>query len=130
MQALYRAGYFKMDQLAHSVVGYIAILTVYTIMYVYSYGTPIRVWDNVMSHTRMGCPIRVWDVPYAYGPTYAYRAEQGHHIMGCCMKFDCGSPLQKLAWTQLCPDIAYKCLSLKPWVPVSGKSTTAAQVTS
>ena len=41
----------------------------------YSYRTPIRVWGNVMSHTRMGCPIRVWDVRYAYGPTYAYGAE-------------------------------------------------------
>ena len=24
--------------------------------------------------------IRVWDVPYAYGPTYAYGAEQQHYF--------------------------------------------------
>ena len=45
-------------------------------MYAYSYGTPIRVWDIILAHTRMGRPIRVWDVPYAYGPIYAYGAEQ------------------------------------------------------
>ena len=56
----YRASYFKMYLLARSVIGYIAILAVYTIVYVYSYGTPIRVWDNVMSHTRKGYPICVW----------------------------------------------------------------------
>ena len=44
--------------------------------YVYSYGTPIRVWDSTMSHKRIGYPIRVWDVPYAYGPIYAYGEEQ------------------------------------------------------
>ena len=45
------------------------------IMHEYSYGTPIRVWDIILSHTRMGYPIRVWDVPYAYGTIYAYGAE-------------------------------------------------------
>ena len=46
------------------------------IMSWYSYETkccPIRVWASHMS-------IRVWDVPYAYGPTYAYGAEQIHYI--------------------------------------------------
>ena len=47
-------------------------------MHAYSYGTPIRVWDITLSHTRTGYPIRVWDVPYAYGPIYAYGAEQPH----------------------------------------------------
>ena len=46
------------------------------IMHAYSYGTPIRVWDIILAHTRMGYPIRVWDVPYAYGTIYAYGAEQ------------------------------------------------------
>ena len=49
------------------------------IMHAYSYGTPIRVWDIILAHTRMGRPIRVWDVPYAYGPIYAYGAEQNYH---------------------------------------------------
>lgn len=49
-------------------------------MYMYSYRTPIRVWGNVMSHTRMGYPIRVWDVRYAYGPTYAYGAEHSYTL--------------------------------------------------
>ena len=40
----------------------------------------------------------------------------GKFILGCYMYFDCGSLLQKLAWTQLYPDMAYKRLSLKPWV--------------
>ena len=51
-------------------------------MHAYSYGTPIRVWDIILSHTRMGYPIRVWDVPYAYGTIYAYGAEQCHCV--CC----------------------------------------------
>ena len=60
----------------------------------YAYGTshtrmgrPIRVWDiirvwaNIMSHTRMGVPyeytrmgrpIRVWDIPYTYIGTSLY----------------------------------------------------------
>ena len=49
-------------------------------MHAYSYGTPIRVWDIILSHTRMGYPIRVWDVPYAYGPIYAYGAEHNHAL--------------------------------------------------
>ena len=57
----------------------------------------------------------------------------GKFILGCCMKFDCESLLQKLAWTQLCPDGLYlKRLCLKPWVPVSSKmlqSTIAAEIT-
>ena len=34
-----------------------------------------------ISHTRMGRPIRVWDVPYAYGPIYAYGAEQRYSVV-------------------------------------------------
>ena len=48
---------------------YVAICT---IMHVYSYGMPM--------HTRMG-PIRIRDIPYAYGPIYAYGAEQMHVIL-------------------------------------------------
>ena len=40
----------------------------------------------------------------------------GKFILGCYMKFDCGSFLQKLARMQLCPDGLYKHLNLKPWV--------------
>ena len=45
------------------------------IMHAYSYGTPIRVWDIILAHTRMGYPIRVWDVPYAYGPIYTHMGQ-------------------------------------------------------
>ena len=42
----------------------------------------------------------------------------GKFILGCYMKFDCGSLLQKLARMQLCPDglAISKYLSLKLWV--------------
>ena len=39
-------------------------------------GHNIEPYAYGISHTRMGQPIRVWDVPYAYGPIYAYGAEQ------------------------------------------------------
>ena len=35
----------------------------------------------------------------------------GKFILGCYMKFDCGLPLQKLAWTQLYVQMTYKNLS-------------------
>ena len=41
----------------------------------YAYGTvlcSIRVWDTPYAS--------VWDAPYAYGPTYAYGAEQKHTV--------------------------------------------------
>ena len=36
------------------------------IMHVYSYGTPIYVWDIMLPHTCTGYPIHIWDVPYTY----------------------------------------------------------------
>ena len=44
------------------------------IMHVYSYGTPIRVWDIILAHTRtgypmhtrMGRPIRIWANIYTH----------------------------------------------------------------
>ena len=29
--------------------------------------------------------IRIWDVPYAYGPIYAYGAEQSYQLRKCLM---------------------------------------------
>ena len=49
----------------------IAIHAVYTIMYNYT-DTHI---GRPYAYGAMLCPIRVRDTPYAYGPTYAYRAE-------------------------------------------------------
>ena len=49
-------------------------------MKIYLYGTighPIRVWASHMS-------IRIWDIPYAYGTTYAYRAE--HNYLNDCLQ--------------------------------------------
>ena len=63
-------------------------------MYAYPYGTPIRVWDIILSHTCTGYPIRVWDVPYAYGPIYAYGAEHLH-------------PLRKTRYRQLESPMAF-----------------------
>ena len=41
-----------------------------------------------ISHTRMGYPYApVWDVPYAYGPIYAYGAEQFYCITGCLVNY-------------------------------------------
>ena len=37
----------------------------------------------MLSHTRIWAShmnIRIWDVPYAYGPIYAYGAEQRDHV--------------------------------------------------
>ena len=58
---------------AHKPVKIIAL----KFMKIYLYGTigrPIHVWASHMS-------IRIWDVPYAYGTTYAYRAEQKDRIL-------------------------------------------------
>ena len=47
-------------------------------MHAYSYGTPIRIWDIILAHTRTGYPIRVWDVPYAYGTSHTRMGQYTH----------------------------------------------------
>ena len=48
--------------------------------------THTRMGHNIGPYTCTGYPIRVWDVPYAYGPIYAYGAEQPDRfcIFGIC----------------------------------------------
>ena len=47
------------------------------IMHAYSYGTPIRVWDIILAHTRMGRPIRVWANIRIWGRTVLSIREAG-----------------------------------------------------
>ena len=52
---------------------------------------------------------------------YEWVHYSGKLILGCCMKLDCGSPLQKLAQMQLCPDGLY---TFKPKATGSSKQQT------
>ena len=47
----------------------------------------------------------------------------GKFIQGCCMKFDCGSLLQKLAQMQLCPD---SLLTIQPKAMDSSKQQSTS----
>ena len=86
------------------------------IMHAYLYGTPIRVWDIILAHTRMGYPIRVWDVPYAYGPIYAYGAEHTHLVEVHAWKYTSRASKHvkvHVSWKHMCGGICMEGIRVK-----------------